>query len=135
MYMTVIGDCSTGPSFEAGPDLASNLNPSVLLTAVARFTVDQPGTTRIDLRDGVNAWTLDYDESNDPTRGLDVLGMRPDRNHEIRVTIRNAGGEEASAEPLTFRTPPLPEVVVLDTGTDAMGWTPFGAERIDRVGP
>ncbi len=112
MAMAVAGACSTGPSFEVGPNLAANPNPSVPLAAVVRFEADGPVDTRIDVSDGVNAWTLDYDESHDPSRGLGVYGMRPDRDHEIRVTIRNGAGEEASAEPLPFRTPPLPEVGV-----------------------
>ena len=110
--MAVVGGCSTGPSFEAGPDLAANPNPSVPLAAVVRFEADEPVTTRIDVSDGVNAWTLDYGDSHDPSRGLGVFGMRPDRDHQILVTISNDAGEETSAEPLAFRTPPLPEVGV-----------------------
>lgn len=108
--MAMVVGCSTGPSFEVSPELAANPNPSVPLAAVVRFTANEPVDTRIDVSDGVNAWTLDYDESHDPAQGLGVIGMRPDRDHEILVTIRNATGEETSAEPLTFRTPPLPEV-------------------------
>ena len=108
--MAMVVGCSTGPSFEVGPELAANPNPSVPLAAVVRFTANEPVSTGIDVSDGVNAWTLDYGEAHDPAQGLGVIGMRPDRDHEILVTIRNAAGEETTAEPLTFRTPPLPEV-------------------------
>ena len=43
----------------------------------------------------------DGDGNNEPTR--------TDRDHQILVTIGNDAGEETPAEPLGFRTPPLPE--------------------------
>lgn len=110
--LAVVAGCSSGPSFESGPVLAANPNPSVPLAAVVRFTPSEAVATRIDVTDGTNAWTLEYDTSQDPNQGLGVFGMRPDRDHEILVAIRSATGEETLAEPLTFRTPPLPDVGV-----------------------
>ena len=55
----------------------------------------------------MNDWTLDYDESYDPAGGLAVVGMRPDRSHQITVTVRDANGAAVEAGPFGFTTPAL----------------------------
>ncbi|MCP5114724.1 MAG: aryl-sulfate sulfotransferase [bacterium] len=95
--------------FAAEPRVMANPNPSVPLAAVIQFEADAPAETTLSVSDGERNWELQYPESRDPTRGLPVLGMRPGRRHEIRVSIRDANGERLTApKTLEFVTPSLP---------------------------
>lgn len=108
LLLTNCGD-ATPPVFTEPPEVAANPNPAVPLAAVVRFATDEPVNTTLQVSDGSNAWELNYDESRKPEEGLPVVGMRPDRRHEIQVSIRDAAGNSATAtEPLEFTTPPLP---------------------------
>ena len=105
--------CSQSPSFVAGPVLEPNPNPAVPLAAVLEFEAFAPVTALIEVTDGDHKWQLEYGPEHDPTAGLPVVGMRPDRRHEIRVSIRSAGGAEvAFPDVLEFQTPSLPELGV-----------------------
>ncbi|MCP5117453.1 MAG: aryl-sulfate sulfotransferase [bacterium] len=105
----LLGGCA-GPSFTVAPKVVSNPNPRVPQAAVLTFAAGGPVATTIHVSDTEHAWDIQYDESHDPSKGLAVVGMRPDRRHEIRVTIRDAGGAEITTpEPLEFTTPPLPD--------------------------
>ena len=101
---------STPPVFITEPAVSANPNPAAPLAAVLRFAADEPVRTIIKVSDGDHDWALDYDDSHSPEDGLAVVGMRADRSHEIRVTIRDmAGNETAAPETLAFTTPPLPD--------------------------
>lgn len=101
---------ATPPVFTTAPAVSGNPNPAAPLAAVLRFATDEPVRTIIKVSDGDNNWELDYDDSRSPADGLAVVGMRADRRHEIRVTIRDIAGNETTApETLAFTTPPLPD--------------------------
>jgi arylsulfate sulfotransferase len=104
----VLLSCATGPSFTNPPAIAANPNPAAPQAAVLSFTGSAPVKTTIHVSDGVHQWDLHYDETHDPAAGLAVIGMRPEREHQITVTITDASGSTAAPEPLTFTTPPLP---------------------------
>lgn len=106
----VVVGCVPGPRFTEPVSLQANPNPDVPLAAVVKFSTDQPVTTEIHVSDGEHEWTLDYGESSKPSAGLAVVGMRPNRSHQIRVSVQGANGGQAQAGPLEFTTPPLPEV-------------------------
>ena len=109
----VAGACSQSPSFVSGPVLSPNPNPAVPLAAVLEFNASVPVTALIEVSDGDHKWQLEYGPERDPTAGLPVVGMRPDRRHEIRVSIRSASGTEVSSpDVLEFQTPSLPELGV-----------------------
>ena len=112
--MTVFaGACSQPPSFSVGPVLESNPNPAAPLAAVLKFEATDSVTALIDVTDGDHAWQLEYGHEHDPSAGLPVVGMRPDRKHEVRVSIRSADGAKVSSpDVLEFQTPPLPELGV-----------------------
>ncbi len=110
----LFGGCGTPetrpPSFTIEPKIEQNSNPNVPLAGVLFFDTDEPVTTTIAIQDGKNEWQLEYDETKDPEQGLPVIGMRPDREHTINVTIQDADGNQTSiAQPLSFTSPPLPE--------------------------
>ncbi len=101
--------CGSSPSFTVAPSIEANPNPQVPLAAVIRFSADRPVGTAITVHDTIHRFELHYDASHRPEEGLPVVGMRPNRRHEIRVTIRDASGKETTAgEVLEFTTPPLP---------------------------
>ena len=112
-FAMVSGACSQSPSFVAGPVLEPNPNPAVPLAAVLEFEASAPVTALIEVTDGEHKWQLEYGPEHDPSAGLPVVGMRPDRRHEIRVAIRLAAGAEVSSPTvLEFQTPALPEAGV-----------------------
>jgi arylsulfate sulfotransferase len=94
------------PAFTVPPTISPNPNPKVPLAAVLQFTATEPVDTLVEVSDGVNEWTLEFEETQDSQAGLPIIGMRPDRSHTLTVTIRDADGNQLEAlEPLTFRTP------------------------------
>ena len=100
---------SRPPSFTIEPKIEQNSNPNVPLAGVLSFDTDEPVTTTIAIQDGQNEWKLEYDETKDPEQGLPVIGLRPDREHTINVTIQDAEGNQTrTAKPLSFTSPPLP---------------------------
>ena len=100
---------STPPAFVVPPTVAANPNPSVPLAAVVRFAVDGPVHTVVKVSDGEREWEIAFDDSQRPEDGLPVLGLRPNRRHELYVSVRNAtGGVTHSPEVLAFTTPALP---------------------------
>ena len=111
-FAAVLAGCSSGPGITEPVTLEANPNPAVPLAAVVKFAADRPVTTTIRVSDGANEWTLDFDDSQDPSAGLAVVGMRPNRSHQISVIVRDANGATAEAGPFEFTTPPLPEAGV-----------------------
>ena len=101
--------CGSSPRFTEAPTVEANPNPAAPLAAVLRFAASQPSAAVVRVSDADREWELVYDESHDPLKGLAVVGMRPDRDHQVRVTLRNEDGAEAESETLSYRTPPLPE--------------------------
>ncbi|OEU44566.1 MAG: hypothetical protein BBJ60_07125 [Desulfobacterales bacterium S7086C20] len=97
------------PVFLESPSITANPNPAAPLAAVLKFAANQPVQTTISVFDGDNSWQLKYGEDSDPTAGLPIIGMRPDREHNIRIYIRTRDGDAVEApEMLKFMSPPLP---------------------------
>ena len=97
------------PTFTVPPVVSPNPNPKVPLAALVRFAADRPVRTTVHVSDGQREWERTYDDSWNPQEGLPVLGMRPGRQHQLRVSIEDEAGNGARApEVLTFTTPPLP---------------------------
>ena len=104
----LFGGCGTSPesrppSFTIKPKIEQNSNPHVPLAGVLFFDTDESVITKIQIQDGKNKWQLEYDETQDPGQGLPVIGLRPDLEHTINVTIQDAEGNQTSiAQPLSF---------------------------------
>ena len=95
--------------FLTQPTIMKNPNPRVPLAAVVRFRPSETGRTRIDIRDPDRQWSVEFGPERPPAEGLPILGMRPDRDHELRVTlIAESGAEVTAPASLHYRTPPLP---------------------------
>ena len=97
-------------TFTTPPTIKPNPNPTVPLAAIVYFDSSQPVETTLAISDGQNSWELHYGIDKAPQKGLPVVGMRPNRTHQIRVMIKG-GEEERVTYPtaLTFTTPPLPD--------------------------
>lgn len=106
--VAVLGGCGAGPGFVEPPTIAANSNPAVPQAAVVRFEADGPVTTTLTVSEGDRAWNLVYGPESKPADGLAVVGMKADRDHQVQVRIESEAGA-TTAEPLSFRTPPLPD--------------------------
>lgn len=109
LFFLIACACLAAPRFTQEPAIQPNPNSAVPLAAVLSFRADTPVSTVIEISDGNNRSTLEYGPEHDASKGLPVVGMRPDRKHTVRITIRDAQGAKTTAEPLTFATPPLPK--------------------------
>lgn len=109
LFVSLIG-CSSGPTFSIEPTITANPNSSTPLAAVLRFATDVPVETTIQVSDSDHSWTLKFGQMEETGEGLPVVGMRPGRSHEIRITVRDAAGKLTEApEVLEFTTPSLPD--------------------------
>ena len=97
-------------AFTRPPVLAPNPNPRAPLAAVVTFATDKPVTTRVRISDEAGRTSeLAFDGTHRPENGLPLVGFRPGRRHEIRVTVRDAQGRETAApQVLSFDAPRLP---------------------------
>ncbi len=100
--------CFSGPSFDTTPSIEANPNPAVPQAAVVKFEADSPVKTTLTISDGERSWELVYGPERNPAEGLAVVGMKADRDHRVEVRIENESGVSL-AEPLSVRTPPLPD--------------------------
>lgn len=97
------------PKFITHPTISGNPNPAVPLAAILHFSADRFLQTTVEVFDGEREWKITFDESHKPEEGLPIIGMRADRFHRFRVTIRDDAGSLAHApDVLEFKTPPLP---------------------------
>lgn len=98
------------PTFVGAVTLTPNDNPWVPQAAILSLATDKP--TRVELRftDPDRTWNViassGYATQHDR---IPVVGMRPDREHSIQVTVRDQQGMSATwPSLLEFTTPPLP---------------------------
>ncbi|MFL2547078.1 MAG: aryl-sulfate sulfotransferase [Candidatus Rariloculaceae bacterium] len=101
-------DAADRSAFSSAPVIVRNPNPRAPLAAILSFTTRAPVSTVVRLSDGEHSWDIAFDETDDPSAGLTLLGLRPARVHEVEVTVTDAGGNEETAAPLHYETPPLP---------------------------
>ncbi len=90
------------------PRVSANPNPAVPLAAVVSFDVNRPVSTTIEINEGAHRWSLHFDDTRAPAKGLPVVGMRPGRRHILRVTVRDRSGATQTLRPLGYTTPALP---------------------------
>ena len=96
-------------TFTSAPSIEQNPNPAVPLAAVLSFDSRGAVATRVDFADAERTWSVDFDRVPGEGEILPILGMRPDRRHEIRVTIFASAGESLQWDGvLDYTTPPLP---------------------------
>ncbi len=117
------------PSFTSEPTITFNPNPQAPLGAIVKFSTNKPVTTAIRIKDGEWERELIYDKSYNPEEGLPVIGLVPDKTHELRVFIHDDFGRLAeAAEKLEFHSLGLPEDRELFPPID---WTVHKADEME----
>ncbi|MCP5112589.1 MAG: aryl-sulfate sulfotransferase [bacterium] len=112
LIVLLVSGCGdiTAPEFTSAPIISPNPNPSAPLAAVVRFAAAELVHTTLSISDGTHSWDIEFDATHNPADGLAIVGMRPDRRHEVRVAIHdNDGNTRDASEPLSYKTPPLPD--------------------------
>jgi arylsulfate sulfotransferase len=129
----------TPPEILQGPDIAPNPNPQVPLAAIVTLVTDEPAWVTLHVSDGVNAWNVTPEPAPVLDHSLWVLGLRPDRAHQVLVEVTDVAGNAAlSPNVLSFVTDPLPapfppiQVTVSEPALMEPGVTLFDA-RFDNL--
>lgn len=96
--------------FTDPPEFIVNPSGRVPLAAVIEFASNEQLDTHIEITDGQNSWDASFDANSaeDGSYSIPVLGMRADREHEITLTLRSAGGE-VHTETFRHTTPGYPD--------------------------
>ena len=91
------------------PDARLVPNPTgrVPLAAILELSADQSLSASITISDGDRTSSHDFGALPAGRHSLPVLGMRPDRDHDIVLNIARGGGSHSSRT-FTHTTPPLP---------------------------
>ncbi len=93
--------------FTRRPTVFQNPNPTVPLAAVVQFAANKRVETTVELWDGERRSAITFDQN--PEDGLPIVGMRPNRRHELTISMQDADGNLVQApETLIYTTPPLP---------------------------
>ena len=79
------------------------------LAALLTFSTDEPGRVSLEIADGDRTWSVTPVDDYHTDHEIPVLGLRPDRSHDVTVVVSDEAGNESSAPPVTIRTDPLPE--------------------------
>lgn len=96
--------------FAGPPEVRRNPNETAPLVALVEFSTREPAVASVEIDDGERQWTYRPDGPPQTEHSVALLGLRPDREHEIRVRVEGPRGwfYELS-DPLTLETPPLPD--------------------------
>ena len=103
----------------------------------ARLTVstDEPAVATVTVDDGARQWSARPQAELRVEHSLLVLGLRPDRSHDVVVVATDAAGNTSTSPPITIVTDPLPddfppfEVTVSDPERSEPGVTLFALMR------
>ena len=133
-----VSQSNNGLVFISTPTVSANPNTSAPLGAVLKFETNRHVHTNIRISDGRNAWSANFNYDEYPSKGLAIVGMRPDRTHKIHVEARDRDGNVLYSPELKYRTLPLPkdpaefpkiEVDIRDDGRIDPGYTLFNPRR------
>ena len=94
--------------FVGPPMIYANPVERCPLIAIIEIEASQPVVPTLEISDGLHHWQQPWPVSPARKHRIAALGLRPDREHLIRVRLQ-AEDQRAELGPLlTFRTPPLP---------------------------
>lgn len=102
---------SVGESlFVAQPTIRPNPVERAPLVAIVDVSTAEPVEAEVEIKDPDRAWVQPWSMKPSTNHSIAVMGLRPNRRHEIRVRIRKPGSQTQDvSEPLYFTTPPLPK--------------------------
>ncbi len=98
----------TAPAFVGDPVVTPSPSGFAPLTGTLSITVDEEAVITVEVDDGDR--TFELPTPTDPVTDtvVSLLGMRPDKTHQITVKAVDAAGNEAVNQAAQFVTPPLP---------------------------
>ena len=128
--------CSDGTPPVLG-DVTLTDPPSARAPLAARLTLttDEPAVVTLAVTDSTREWSVTPEVEPGVDHSLLVLGLRPDRTHEVVVAATDAAGNTSWSAPITIVTDPLPddfppfEVTVSDPERSEPGVTLFALMR------
>ncbi|MYE85939.1 MAG: hypothetical protein F4X31_06820, partial [Gammaproteobacteria bacterium] len=109
--------CAPQPelAFVTPPEVRQNLNPRAPLAAIVRFDargaaeVQVTATPASEAADASDQEALELSFTQDPSGGLPILGLKPDREYRLVVRLKDADGNVVTAaNAISYRTPSLP---------------------------
>lgn len=120
--------------FVGQPTIRANPIERVPLVAIIDFESPVDVIPSLEISDGDRQWEQPWPVVPAKKHRIAVMGMRPDREHTIRVRADTPGGGQSQlSDPLKFTTPPLPknfpplEIVRADPEKMEPGITLFAA--------
>jgi arylsulfate sulfotransferase len=114
-FALVAQQASAAPAFVAPPWISANPNTSAPLAAVLNLEPSQPVTAEVTVEESlagkpVKSWRVTFADLEPGARKLPLLGFRPGGTSRIGLTIRTKDGQSATAPPLAYTAPPVPNV-------------------------
>ncbi|MBD3672823.1 MAG: aryl-sulfate sulfotransferase [Planctomycetaceae bacterium] len=98
-----------GTLLTSPPIVEPNPNEAAPLAAIITVEATEDVVVALEVDDGERQWS--YRPKMLPAKSLKIplLGMRPERTHQIVVRAETESGEYEKSDPLEFVTPPLPK--------------------------
>ena len=107
--LVVLAGCGDRtPPVVSGQTLTVNPSGRVPLAAVARLTTDEPSQVTVEVRAGEETWSHTPDPVYNVEHSVVVLGLQPDRTHQIVLVATDEAGNEVRSSAHEVTTPPLP---------------------------
>ncbi|WP_413431093.1 aryl-sulfate sulfotransferase [Crateriforma spongiae] len=103
-----VGETGSDLKFIKSPIVEQNPNPAAPLAAVLSFEANKEVTATVEITDGEHCWDVSFDKRKTADH-LPLIGFRPDRKHRLSIRIKDADGNTASADGLTFKAPSIPD--------------------------
>jgi hypothetical protein len=102
------GGDSTPPTLQSLQLIPNAMNP---LSVTVTFSTDEPARWVLEIEDTISGRlrTVTPDLPLATEHAVPVLGLRPAREHVLRLSAVDAAGNVGEAEPLLFETAPLPD--------------------------
>ncbi|MCK5465827.1 MAG: aryl-sulfate sulfotransferase [Bacteroidales bacterium] len=94
--------------FISAPEITKNPNESVVLAGILKFQTNKPVAAKIFLDCEDHSFTLSYDSTYNPSRGLPIIGMKPGRSYRVKLLLQSAGEKLDYRKKMIFTSPELP---------------------------
>ena len=99
----------SAPAFTVAPTIIKNPNPRVPLAAVLQVATSEPVAITVQLADGKKSWQVQFPRETTLNRSLPLVGLRPDVEHRLKISIRGKDGiVNTFSQLLSYRPPTLP---------------------------
>lgn len=134
-FVTLTFLSCAGPPVATNVQLLPNPNKNAPLAGILTFNSDRPVSTTLTINDGTTEQTIQPDSTFRLNHELLVLGLNPDKTHQVTAILRDEKGRELVLDSLSITTPPLPddfpslELVQQKTGRMEPGITMFTVFR------